>query len=125
GAHHRVGSGARPPPLGHLGALRVPRIRQGRAELLVAVCAADVLGRAGTGAGQAHRVALRRVGRDDLLDRDLVLPPVAEVVDVAEPVVLADHGVEAGLPRIPYVQDGRRGRVAVLPPPPIAPAPLA
>src|SRR5215211_6904567 len=54
------------------------------AQLAVAPHAAAVLGWAGTPAGEADGV-LDAVGWTDVLDKQVVLPGVTEVVDVAQP----------------------------------------
>ena len=58
------------------------RVGEGGEKTRIPVRAAGVLRRAGILAGEADRVPCVRLGRADLLDHDLVLPPVAEVVDV-------------------------------------------
>ncbi len=71
-------------PFAQLGIFLVARVRQHLEQSQIAIDAAAILRRAGPLARDQRRVGLLRVERLDLLDDDLVLPIVAEVVDVAE-----------------------------------------
>lgn len=71
-------------PLDECRVALVGRIGDGDEELLVAPRAAAVLGRACRLAGEASRHLVDLAAGEDLLDDDVVVPVVAEVVDVAE-----------------------------------------
>ena len=78
------------------------RVGEDLEQLAVAPRSAAVLGRAGAPAVDARRDCGRRVGGEHLLDRDLVIPAVAEVVRVPERRALAGDRIEAGAPFIPW-----------------------
>src|SRR6266404_1454225 len=69
-------------PCQHRRALGMAQIADGVQEFRIPVRAADILGRAGTRARDAARVA-PAVSREDVLDFESVVPVVAEVVEVA------------------------------------------
>ena len=71
-------------------------------EVGIAVEAADILGRTGTPAVDAARIARRRVEGEEPLERDDVLPVVAEVVDVDEAEVFA--AVEIAQPHLAFIE---------------------
>jgi len=81
-------------PLGQLLMAFVLEVGEGLKEFRVAADAAAILGRAGPRAGQADGAdLLAAVGWGDLFDLDLVLPAVADVVDVDELVTGLGRGV--------------------------------
>jgi hypothetical protein len=80
------------------------RIADRGEEAGVAERAADVFRRAGPLAAHARGVPLVRLGAEDVLDDDLVLPPVAEVVGVQKPATLRTHRVQ---PHVELVAQGQ------------------
>src|SRR3954452_1790511 len=71
-------------PLQHGRVLLVLGIADRLQKLLIAPDPTDILRRTGPSAGQASRVQHTRLRREHLLHEDVVLPVVAEVVQVAE-----------------------------------------
>jgi len=76
--------GVDPEPFEHVGVLGVRLIGEGLAKIGVAPHPTAVLRRATALASEAHGVAPAGIGREHLLEDDVVLPVIAEVVDVAD-----------------------------------------
>jgi hypothetical protein len=76
-----------PCPLQYVLVLRMGGVFDGLKEVIVAGKTADVLRRTGAAPRENHREACRRQARVDLLKDNLVLPAVAEVVVVDQPVL--------------------------------------
>src|SRR5215211_8861704 len=76
--------GVDPEPFEHVGVLGVRLIGEGLAKIGVAPHPTAVLRRATALASEANGVAPAGIGREHLLEDDVVLPVIAEVVDVAD-----------------------------------------
>ena len=85
-------------PLHHVLVLGMPRVCKSLEELYIPNVAPNVFRRAGALSSLDHRVATVIPGRQDRLEDHIMLPAVAEVVFVGQPVLgSAKHVTDGGL----------------------------